>query len=511
MPYIIGRAKSEDELFGRYRDFITGVAWQHSVEYTGAGTGKVIDVRIQEGFEYETFTLTCVSVGQKGGTFSVTGSVSGTLPDAVVNEVYYQNQIQFYIDYGVTDFSLGDKFTITSRETSVPTKPKFSHVTPTRDSVTSTITVSCTKMGEIENSEDQIPAVPAEFSVTSTAGGSLGTYTQGQEFVSSLAKFSIPHEKSTEDQQFLVGDELKFHFTENEFKTLDQRWEMIWNESFNEGTEQFGEPIKNLEMRAIFKGTGLAGENDVFSFLERNWFASGTAYWELSYLSGFNPDLHWQEQPGLITDYSDQNETSTNARRPVHSFWDGELYYWIIANGRRVITCTKSSNYYHQSYQGLYIPFASPQYEPYPVITGGSGTTLSTGWNNTSAYNCNFWNPSSTESNGYYASLRLLTSSGGQHRFINYTNGSYQINRTGETFPYGAFGMNQVRSNLDGSFPVFKVGLYSNYGEMDGVYAVPGTDGQQSEDLLDFNDRKMVVFQNIYRLGVSDFVAMELS
>ncbi len=61
----------------------------------------------------ETFTLTCTDDSGSGDeTFSVVGSVSGTLADATVGVQYVTPEIEFTINDGATDFVIGDTFSI---------------------------------------------------------------------------------------------------------------------------------------------------------------------------------------------------------------------------------------------------------------------------------------------------------------------------------------------------------------------------------------------------------------
>ncbi len=60
----------------------------------------------------ETITVECIAAAVDGGTFSVIGSKTGRLPDAVVGAPYTSEYINFTINDGATDFAAGDKFTI---------------------------------------------------------------------------------------------------------------------------------------------------------------------------------------------------------------------------------------------------------------------------------------------------------------------------------------------------------------------------------------------------------------
>lgn len=55
-------------------------------------------------------------------------------------------------------------------------------------------------------------------------------------------------------------------------------------------------------------------------------------------------------------------------------------------------------------------------------------------------------------------------------------------------YPSGSRYMYDLRANLDGSVPVFRQALTPNYGFLDGVYAVPGRDGRQPEEIMVMRD-----------------------
>ena len=116
MPYIIGRAAREHDLYTRLKDFVTGVGFIGRAYFTGVGNGRLIDPRLPDlSLAGETLTLTCEAVATRGGSFGVVSSARGTLQDADVNKVYADSRVQFYLDFGSTDFALGDTFATQQR------------------------------------------------------------------------------------------------------------------------------------------------------------------------------------------------------------------------------------------------------------------------------------------------------------------------------------------------------------------------------------------------------------
>jgi hypothetical protein len=76
------------------------------------GTGTLNNFEASPLSVTETWTLTCTSAAVDGGTFSVTGSVSGAQASATVGTPYSNTFVSFTIADGATDFQVGDSFTV---------------------------------------------------------------------------------------------------------------------------------------------------------------------------------------------------------------------------------------------------------------------------------------------------------------------------------------------------------------------------------------------------------------
>lgn len=84
-----------------------------SPSFTGTGNGTMGSVSVYSGVTLtETITATCVHAATNGGTFSVSGSLSGALGIAVVGSPFTSSKISFTIADGSTDFAIGDAFTV---------------------------------------------------------------------------------------------------------------------------------------------------------------------------------------------------------------------------------------------------------------------------------------------------------------------------------------------------------------------------------------------------------------
>lgn len=89
---------------------------------SNVGNGTVGTVSVQDDYTVsETVTLTCTAEALNGGTFSVTGSVTGSMGNATVGSLFrYPDsaayQVSFTIADGAEDFDVGDTFTIALTE-----------------------------------------------------------------------------------------------------------------------------------------------------------------------------------------------------------------------------------------------------------------------------------------------------------------------------------------------------------------------------------------------------------
>lgn len=81
---------------------------------TGNGVMSAVDVGANTLSEY--WTVTCTAEVGDGGTFSVTGTVSGAQASATVGALYTSDssEVSFTISDGSTDFAVGDSFTFSS-------------------------------------------------------------------------------------------------------------------------------------------------------------------------------------------------------------------------------------------------------------------------------------------------------------------------------------------------------------------------------------------------------------
>lgn len=498
MAFIFGVATQEADLYRVFRDFVSGRGRPGQVTRTTVGNGELNNLIFPEGSEglHETFTLTCESTAVRGGTFGVVGSVSGVLPDATVGTVYKHALLEFYIDFGDIDFALGDKFIIQAINKPFG-KPGFTYVRGRAETHDEVLTLTCTTAGRqlIEGVQSRIPAV---FSVSGSVTGALPDLTQGVAYETPTIALQL-FDNQTDNTQYALNDVITLRTSRNPLRKLNQHWEILRQTPSN--LVQFDRTIPDQDVELILRGPGLSQADSIYWGMRRSWStANANAWWTLYGMTGYIPTMTIAEQPTVQGGQSNP--------RPVHTFWSLEVPYVIIASGRCFKLITRSNIYYSQSYAGFYLPSTMPKYNGYPFFSGGTGDTNDNMWSSLPSGRSSFWNYQGEASGG---SAWAMNENIGWSRIYGCRDNGYSRMSSDRTHPYGLNMVHDLRNNLDGSVPAFQVQLTPNRGFLDGVYAVPGRDGRQPEEIMVMRDgKRMLVSQNHHRAGFSDFVAFTL-
>jgi len=125
MAHLIGYVDNSNGLSAHYnffttlRKFALGYGTVSNLSYTGTGDGQITNLEALPASITETWTVTCTVASIDGGTFSVTGSISGAKADAQVGVEYNNGIIKFTITDGATDFAVGDTFTFDTTQSDV--------------------------------------------------------------------------------------------------------------------------------------------------------------------------------------------------------------------------------------------------------------------------------------------------------------------------------------------------------------------------------------------------------
>lgn len=339
------------------------------------------------------------------------------------------------------------------------------------------------------------------FSVVGSVSGFIGTATVGTLFTHAKLTFTI----NAGGTAFVAGDVFKINTCP---PWVNQRnvagSEMIWKTTGNDG------------LRDIYVGALL------FSNAGADYYN-----WRLGGFNGYSSGQAFTSQPGFI-----------GQPGPVLNLWNSTIPYWFVANGQRVIVFAKISTVYVSCYLGLINPYVDPGYWPYPLFVGGSMAWASEPAENSANWRWsyatdnrmgNFWRGVQTNNisqttcqgrlrlpDGYFAGLGGYNSSdiivnGGQCSVWPYAcDSSANPNR----------GFQNIRENLDGSYPLLPIMFASDrgtvagvevntWGEFDGLRAVTGH-ANAAENTVIEGPLTYVVFQNTSLNDKDQYCALAL-
>ena len=101
-----------------------GLRTLYRTAYVGTGNGLMTAMSLVSQVA-ETWTLTCTATSADGGTFSVTGSVSGAQAAATVGVPYASGGVRFLINDGTVDYVINDEFTLLSKHQELPVADRW--------------------------------------------------------------------------------------------------------------------------------------------------------------------------------------------------------------------------------------------------------------------------------------------------------------------------------------------------------------------------------------------------
>jgi len=334
------------------------------------------------------------------------------------------------------------------------------------------------------------------FTVVGSESGSIGTGTVGTPFVSTKVCFEI----TPGSTPFSIDDTIEFVMT--------PPWKRLRAINIGSVTDEY-----------IWCAPGNDGESEIFVGMLR--FENANADYDnvrLGGFTGYSPAETFLNQPGPCT-------------RPVMpGLRIGDIPYWFIANGRRVMVFIKCTSVYAGAYLGFINQYWRPEQWPYPLAVGGSMS-----WANEPAVNSTNWRysyqgnehnlivfanmqaVSPTNENSF--TLRLRRPDGRWRGFGIYNATYASLLTSAYVWPYNGGRFSNVRPNLDGEYSLFPVNLSEDdsgtthpaqFGEMDGIFAVTGYENA-AENIITVGRTKYLVMQNAYRTTYADFCAIKLS
>lgn len=235
----------------------------------------------------------------------------------------------------------------------------------------------------------------------------------------------------------------------------------------------------------ILQGGGLSGTAQIFIGF-RTYQSVSADYYNLSVagFTGYVPGNTFTAQPG----YMESGIPAHNQR----------IDYWLTVNGQRIAVGLKvGTPVYEHGYAGFFLPYATPNQYPYPMLVGGMLDGV----------------PGTRFSDTSHAMYVRGTRNNCRMRFVD---GSW---KTPDCYPWGTGFTNVIAGNSQlrdtgGNYALLPVllrdGSPNLYGELDGVYQISGFNNTV-ENTLTIGGVTYVVLQDVARTGFTDYIALRLS
>lgn len=279
--------------------------------------------------------------------------------------------------------------------------------------------------------------------------------------------------------------------------------------------------LENSADKTVLQGEGAGSDEIIVAIQKYADVGTDSQGWFLNGYTGYQSGLTFLQQPGALPEYT----SGSAVAYPSLPLWNSTIPYWFIVSSRRIIVVAKIATTYHMAYLGWYLPFASPNQYPYPLMIGGSvaknSSTAKPRYSNASSPAGSFWSGRNTSPPTLMNQLP-----GGTWKFttnaqVSPTFLTTQAQEQG-LFPYNQtvdYSIANMQPALDGSAVLTPITwvigssgtpeLKGAYGELDGLYHLSGV-SRASEDIITIASDDYLVVQDIFRTGVSDFVAVKL-
>jgi len=338
--------------------------------------------------------------------------------------------------------------------------------------------ITCTNVG-----------LPAVFSVVGSVSGAQADATAGVAYDNGLISFTI----SAGGTAWEVADLIEV--------TVPNWYEIFFEAPGNGGTEEIYMGIKTYT-------------NDIT-----------IDQWKLNGYTGYNPAADFSNQPGAISDVEVQ---------PRCLLWGGVMPYWLVANGRRVTLFYEVAGVIECMYLGFILPYGLPTENPYPMAVGGTTVWSTHAYTSTSEYHAAFWDgPCEAYNIGNYTTLRCWDGAswnkiGGHSILSDRFVITYEASNHGANWPYHSCGKgsppaslyssipwNRISKNSDDSYCLFPIIPHVPlpdrilFGELEGIYAVPGVD-LGPLDTTTINAVDYILVGNTFRSDQNRWAALRL-
>lgn len=257
---------------------------------------------------------------------------------------------------------------------------------------------------------------------------------------------------------------------------------------------------------AVFKGPGLAGEDEIFTSITTHGDTALDYYnWGIAGCTGFKPTALGQNYANL------RNGMTGPSTYVGCLLWNQPMPYWFFANGRRWWVVVKVSTIYSSCGAGFILPSVAPSEFPYPLAVFGSYPDSTDRWSSTANSHRGLTSP-------YNRQCYLRTPNGSWADWYSngYTNWEVNDPSNRRLLPVGVdmsesnqryYNVVNMRDSPGAKFPLIPVTFISlgsfgqaNYGEADGLFFIP-TLNNGAEDTIVRDGVTYYIFQSAFRSG----------
>ncbi len=476
MAFKIDTANDLDDLYEKMEDFVLGAGDVATPSFTGTGDGTMTPYRSLPAAPAETWTITATSATN----FTVTGSVSGAQAAATVDIAYDNGILSFTINDGGVAFVATDEFSVVVTEGAMQTQgDPWTEIGVFRELVqTNYVGVGGGVVQTTSPVPISFPGAPSEtwtitaidannFTVVGSVSGAQANLGVFADYVNPFITLQI----NTGSPAFVIGDEFTFVVRKN-------------------GT--------------AFKALGLSGTDEIY--INARKFRNDSL---VNYSIGFRGALGYDSNAA----YEDQTFTS---RQTSIATWDQSMPYWFYGNGRRLVMIVNVSTVYHSSHAGWLLPTSFPAEYLNPLY-------LSATEENTTASGID-WSSTLGNVGGFFAATSTsswLNSPANVWLDVSHLNTGGSLLGTEGIWPWSGAGdvariFKDVVAGLDGaSRLLLQATVHAEqeggniYGALDGVFWINGFDGMSPEDTFIDGGDTYDIFNNVFRNGPNDFVAIK--
>lgn len=523
MSNTIGTATNYFDLLTKLKNFLvnTGHAW--GLAYTGTGNGRMVGAIGKSASVVQTITCTATS----STSFTISGSVTGSMGTATVGTLFTHAQCDFTINAGGTAYVSGDVYTFSL-------SPKWTALRfgGCGDPVLRTASVAgAAGMFDGTTGTTSISvanaSLPVQVQVQMQATIEVKAFSLWNGGSTTLAPTAYSLQYSDDGSAWTTAQS----FTGQTWTATFQRKDHVLSASAGShlywrlNVTAGGATVNMAELQLFadagfkwacshsfqfqFRGPGIDGAQQIHVVGTTN-INSGTGAYNLIFRGVrflLDPDL-------------DNSNIVAVSLQHTHCLNNNSTSYWIVANGNRFMVATRLSGVYEMSYCGFGFPYETPTNHPYPIMIGAPSDSATRLFSDSSTFT--FRNPSDPGDDG----LEVMMPAGLWQTCSNRStggsapDGSTAGASTGKTWPWAGtdLGNQQMsiywKEALDGTKPIFPGVVIVPpsdhvWGEFDGLCWTTGFNNA-AEALTQVGAIDFLSFPNVYRTGVAHYSAIAL-